>query len=141
MCVLQNNARLSGSLPLLSSASTSEGHKGFDLNVSNLTSEHSDLNSTTSAFVVNSGPCQLDAAGCVVSPHYPKYYQNSETCSITIVNDGYISSTSFETESGASPLSLCFCFSADLTLYKSPTLWLLVTLSLSASLNFSNTME
>ena len=47
---------------------------------------------------VEEGLCALDTSSCVNSPGYPSRYQNCQSCSITVLSDGYLTATSFRTE-------------------------------------------
>jgi len=52
-------------------------------------------------FTLVSGPCTLNAdATCVMSPNYPKPYENSETCVIKGTPGAIVQTTSFHTEHG-----------------------------------------
>ena len=88
--MLQNAARLSGSLPHIA---TPKAHLISETIYNNLTD--------SPAFEINSGLCQLDNDGCAMSPNFPEPYGSNENCSISIVRPGYVGTTSFETEKGA----------------------------------------
>jgi hypothetical protein len=53
------------------------------------------------AFSVSSGSCRTNSDGsCFYSPHYPGYYGNSQTCSITVGANTLLDPQAFNTESG-----------------------------------------
>ena len=52
----------------------------------------------TDAFTVTSGSCLLDGLDCVTSPDFPSSHGVDEACSITVDAAGYLTATTFHTE-------------------------------------------